>query len=108
MNRATLRFLGFQHDRLAAAGGPQAQRDELLAKIDACARELVEVRVGDTITIRRKTRTVDLTFEACVLSAIPADGFVYVSWLADDGRFGHLEHGRTEAYGDSIVERVAA
>lgn len=104
MNRSALRFLGLQHDRLSAAGGSQAERDQLLAKIDALAQEgCVEPRVGEMVLLRRRTPTRDLTFPVRVLSAIPAAGFVYVSWLADDGRFGHLEHGKAAAYGDRLV-----
>lgn len=104
MNRATLRFLGFQHDRLAGDGGSQAERDQLLAKIDALAQGGdVETRVGERVLLRRRTRTTDRTFPVRVLSATPADGFVYVAWLAEDGRFGHVEHGKVEAYGDSLV-----
>lgn len=108
MNRSTLRFLGFQHDRLAAAGGSQATRDQLLATIDALAQEArLEPRVGEVIRIRRRTRTSVRTFDARVLSVAPAEGFVYVSWLTDDGRFGNLEHGKVEAFGDSIVGTAA-
>ncbi len=104
MNRATLRFLGFQHDRLAAEGGSQAERDELLAKIEALAHDLtIEPRVGETVKIHRKTPTSELTFDARVTGVAPADGFVFVSWETDDGRFGHLEHGRADAYGDRLV-----
>ena len=104
MNRSTLRFLGFQHDRLSAAGGSQSERDQLLAKIDALAQgEPIEVRVGEQVLLRRRTRTMDRTFPVRVLSAIPAADFVYVSWLAADGRFGHVEHGKVEAYGDSLL-----
>lgn len=104
MNRKTLRFLGMQHDRLAAEGGPQAERDELLAKLDAIATDLsIEPRVGEVVKILRKTRDREFTFEARVLNVTPGDGFVFVSWIADDGRFGHLEHGRADAYGDRLV-----
>ncbi len=108
MNRAALRFLGFRHDQLAAAGGSQEARDRLLAQIDALAQEArLEPRVGEQIRVQRRTPTSVRTFLARVLSVHPADGFVYVSWLTDDGRFGNLEHGKAEAYGDSIVGTAA-
>lgn len=46
MNRAELRFLGFQHDTIRHQNGTQAQRDRLLAKIDRLAedRRLVQAK----------------------------------------------------------------
>ncbi len=109
MNRSTLRFLGFKHDALAAAGGSQAERDKLLAQIDALAddRRVIEPRVGARATIKRKTPTGEFTFAATITSITSADGFVFVSWEDDRGRFGNLEHGKTNAYGDRLVEVAA-
>lgn len=39
MNRAQLRFLGFQHDTLSHQAGTQAERDRLLATIDRMAED---------------------------------------------------------------------
>jgi len=105
MNRSTLRFLGFQHDRLAAAGGSQVERDRLLAKIDALADAGRDIRprVGARATIKRKTPRGEFTFDATITSVTPADGFVFVSWEGDAGRFGNLEHGKANAYGDRLV-----
>ena len=105
MNRSTLRFLGFQHDRLAAAGGSQAERDRLLAKIDALAdaNRDIRPRVGSTATIKRKTPRGEFTFDATITEVASADGFLFVSWEDDAGRFGNLEHGKPAAYGDRLV-----
>ena len=105
MNRPTLRFLAFQHDHLAAAGGSQVERDRLLAKIDAIAdsHRDIEPRVGATVRIKRKTPRSEFTFAARITAIDPTQTFVFVSWEDGRGRFGILEHGKVDAYGDRLV-----